>query len=74
MMPSKTAYAAERLRRMERAQKAQCAWPRGVAAPAQATPVLYEGRIFFSIGQTTVAIDATNCNEVPLLSQSGWEA
>ena len=46
------------------ALKEVCTFDSGVAAPAQSTPVLYEGRIFFSIGQTTVAIDAANCNEI----------
>ena len=44
--------------------KGVCTFDSGVAAPAQSTPVLYEGRIFFSIGQTTAAIDATNCREI----------
>ena len=41
-----------------------CAYDSHVAAPAQSAPVLYEHRIFLSIGQTTVAIDAASCKEI----------
>jgi alcohol dehydrogenase (cytochrome c) len=41
-----------------------CTFDSGVADPAQSTPVLFESRIYLSIGPTTVAIDATNCAEI----------
>ena len=41
-----------------------CTYDSRVDAPAQSSPVLYEHRIFLSIGQTTVAIDATSCKEI----------
>jgi alcohol dehydrogenase (cytochrome c) len=44
--------------------KEVCTFDSGVAAPAQSTPVLYEGRIYFSVGTTTVALDASNCKEI----------
>ncbi len=44
--------------------KEACTYDSGVAGPTQSTPVLYEGRIYFSIGPTTVAIDAANCSEI----------
>src|SRR6516164_10423817 len=44
--------------------KEVCTFDSGVAAPAQSAPMLYEGRIYFSVGTTTLAIDATNCKEI----------
>jgi alcohol dehydrogenase (cytochrome c) len=41
-----------------------CTFDSGVAAPAQSAPVLYNRRIFLSVGQTTVVIDATSCKEI----------
>jgi alcohol dehydrogenase (cytochrome c) len=41
-----------------------CTFDSGVAAPAQSTPVLYDGRIYLSVGQTTIAIDANNCKQI----------
>jgi alcohol dehydrogenase (cytochrome c) len=41
-----------------------CTYRSGVNAPAQATPLLYQGRLYLSIGQTTVAVDARNCNQL----------
>jgi len=35
-----------------------------VQAPAQSSPLLYDGRIYFTAGQTTVAIDAKTCKEL----------
>jgi len=41
-----------------------CTYDSGVEASAQSSPVLYEQRLFLSIGQTTVAIDPRNCSEI----------
>ena len=43
--------------------KEVCTFDTGVQAPAQSSPLLYEGRIYFTAGQTTVAIDAKTCKE-----------
>lgn len=44
--------------------KTLCSIDTGVDAPAQSSPVLYDGRIYLSVGQTTLAIDATTCKEI----------
>jgi len=44
--------------------KAVCTFDTGVQAPAQSSPLLYDGRIYFTAAQTTVAIDATTCKEI----------
>jgi PQQ-dependent dehydrogenase (methanol/ethanol family) len=44
--------------------KELCTFDTGVQAPAQSSPLLYEGRIYFTAAQTTVAIDALTCKEV----------
>jgi alcohol dehydrogenase (cytochrome c) len=44
--------------------KESCTYDSGVAAPAQSSPVLYDRRIYLSVGQTTIAIDATSCKEI----------
>lgn len=44
--------------------KEVCTFRSGVDAPAQSTPLLYQGRLYLSIGQTTVALDARNCNQI----------
>ena len=44
--------------------KEVCTFDSGIEAPAQSSPVLYEGRLYFTIGQTTVAINPTNCQQV----------
>ena len=44
--------------------KEVCTFDGGVDGPAQSSPVLYEGRLYFTIAQTTLAIDPTNCKEV----------
>jgi alcohol dehydrogenase (cytochrome c) len=44
--------------------KEVCTFDTGVQAPAQSSPLLYEGRIYFTAGQTTVAIDAKTCKEL----------
>ncbi len=44
--------------------KEMCVLDSGVEAPAQSTPVLYDGKLFLSVGQTTIAVDASNCTEV----------
>jgi alcohol dehydrogenase (cytochrome c) len=41
-----------------------CVYDSGLAAQAQSTPVLYQGRIYFTAAQTTVAIDARSCKEI----------
>ena len=41
-----------------------CAFRSGINAPAQATPLLYQDRLYLSIGQTTVALDARNCSQI----------
>jgi alcohol dehydrogenase (cytochrome c) len=44
--------------------KQVCSFDTGVQAPAQSSPLLYEGRIYFTAGQTTVAIDAASCKQI----------
>jgi alcohol dehydrogenase (cytochrome c) len=44
--------------------KEVCTFDSRVAAPAQSAPLLYEGRIYFSVGATTLAIDAATCREI----------
>jgi alcohol dehydrogenase (cytochrome c) len=44
--------------------KELCVFDTGVQAPAQSSPLLYEGRIYFTAAQTTVAIDALTCKEI----------
>ncbi len=44
--------------------KEVCTFDSGVQAPAQSSPLLYEGRLYFTAGQTTVAIDAVTCKPV----------
>ncbi len=44
--------------------KEVCSYDTGVQAPAQSSPLLYGGRIYFTAGQTTVAIDAKTCQEI----------
>lgn len=44
--------------------KAVCTIDTGVDAPAQSSPVLHDGRIYLSVGQTTLALDATTCKEL----------
>lgn len=41
-----------------------CTFDSAVQAPAQSSPLLYEGRIYFTAAQTTVAIDARTCKEL----------
>jgi alcohol dehydrogenase (cytochrome c) len=41
-----------------------CTFDTGIQAPAQSSPLLYEGKIYFTAAQTTVAIDAISCKEV----------
>jgi alcohol dehydrogenase (cytochrome c) len=38
-----------------------CTFDSQVAAQAQSTPVLYAGRIYLTVGATTIAVDAANC-------------
>jgi len=44
--------------------KEACTLDSAVEAPAQSSPVLYDGHIFLSVGQTTLAIDATSCKVI----------
>lgn len=44
--------------------KEVCKYRSGLNAPGQATPLMYQGRLYLSIGTTTVALDARNCNEI----------
>jgi len=44
--------------------KEACAYDSGLAVQAQSTPLLYEGRIYFTAAQTTIAIDARTCKEL----------
>lgn len=46
-----------------------CVFDSGVAAQAQSTPVLYGGRIYMTVGATTVAVGATDCK---LLWRHDW--
>jgi glucose dehydrogenase len=41
-----------------------CVFDSQVSAQAQSTPVLYAGRIYFTVGATTIALDATNCKQL----------
>lgn len=41
-----------------------CTFDTGVLAPAQSSPLLYDGRIYFTAAQTTVAMDAKTCKEL----------
>jgi len=41
-----------------------CTFDTGVHAPAQSSPLLYEGRIYFTAAQVTLAIDAKTCKEL----------
>lgn len=44
--------------------KEVCTFDTGVQASAQSSPLLYDGRIYFTAGPTTVAMDARTCEEV----------
>jgi alcohol dehydrogenase (cytochrome c) len=44
--------------------KVVCTFRSEVNAPAQATPLLYQGRLYLSIGQATFAIDGRNCQPI----------
>ncbi len=44
--------------------KEVCTFDTGVQAPAQSSPVLFDGRMYFTAAQTTVAIDAVTCREL----------
>jgi glucose dehydrogenase len=44
--------------------KEVCTFDSDVDAPAQATPLLYQGRLYLSSGPTTIAIDAQNCRQI----------
>jgi len=44
--------------------KESCTYDSGLKAQAQSTPLLYQGRMYFTAAQTTVAIDAKTCKEV----------
>jgi alcohol dehydrogenase (cytochrome c) len=46
------------------ALKEACAYDSGLAAQAQSTPLLYQGRIYLTAAQTTIAIDARTCKEI----------
>jgi alcohol dehydrogenase (cytochrome c) len=46
------------------ALKPVCAYDSGLQAQAQSTPLLYQGRIYLTAAQTTIAIDARNCKEL----------
>jgi alcohol dehydrogenase (cytochrome c) len=44
--------------------KEVCVYDTHLAAQAQSTPVLYDGRIYFTAAQTTIGIDARTCKEI----------
>lgn len=44
--------------------KQVCAFDSGLPAQAQSTPLLYDGRIYLTAAQTTIAIDAQSCKEI----------
>jgi len=44
--------------------KEVCTFDTGVQAPAQSSPLLYDGRMYFTAAQTTVAIDAKTCRQL----------
>ncbi|WP_051956024.1 pyrroloquinoline quinone-dependent dehydrogenase [Beijerinckia mobilis] len=44
--------------------KEACTYDSGLAVQAQSTPLLYDGRIYFTAAQTTIAIDARSCKEI----------
>jgi alcohol dehydrogenase (cytochrome c) len=44
--------------------KEACTYDSGLAVQAQSTPLLYDGRIYLTAAQTTIAIDARTCKEI----------
>ncbi len=44
--------------------KEVCSFDSGIGGLAQSSPVLYDHRLYMSIGPTTIAIDATRCTEI----------
>ena len=44
--------------------KVVCTFDSGLAAQAQSTPLLYDGRMYLTAGQTTLALDARDCKEL----------
>lgn len=44
--------------------KELCVYDSGLQAQAQSTPLLYDGKIYFTAAQTTIAIDAKSCKEL----------
>lgn len=44
--------------------KEVCTLDTGVQAPAQSSPLVFEGRMYFTAAQTTVAMDAKTCSEI----------
>jgi alcohol dehydrogenase (cytochrome c) len=44
--------------------RALCTFDTGIQAPAQSSPLLYDGRIYFTAGQTTIAVDARTCEQI----------
>jgi alcohol dehydrogenase (cytochrome c) len=44
--------------------KAVCTYNSGSADPAQSSPVLYNDRLYVSVGQLTVAVEPTTCREI----------
>jgi alcohol dehydrogenase (cytochrome c) len=44
--------------------KPVCSYDSGLPAQAQSTPLLYDGKIYFTAAQTTIAIDAKTCKQL----------
>ncbi|HJW05226.1 MAG TPA: PQQ-binding-like beta-propeller repeat protein [Rhodanobacter sp.] len=44
--------------------KEVCTLDTGVQEPAQSSPLLYDGRIYFTAGASTIAMDAKTCKEL----------
>lgn len=44
--------------------KEACTYDSGLPVQAQSTPLLYDGRIYLTAAQTTIAIDARTCKEI----------
>ena len=44
--------------------KEACTYDSGLAVQAQSTPLLYDGRVYLTAAQTTIAIDARTCKEI----------
>ena len=44
--------------------KPVCTYDSGLPAQAQSTPLLYQGRLYFTAAQNAIAVDALSCKEL----------